>query len=126
MNKVGWYSIYEQPGHGKNAVFAAHVNFNKKDGPFARLKTVEEGDQVFIDMDGGPTYVYEVLVFRRYDVDTIPTGDLIAANDRPEGEEWITLITWLVYVVVVMVLYLRPVKPVAAKPVAGNQPAVNS
>ena len=40
--------------------------------------------------------------------------------------EWITLITWLVYVVVVMVLYLRPVKPVEAKPVAGNQPAVNS
>jgi len=40
--------------------------------------------------------------------------------------EWITLITWLVYVVVVMVLYLRPVKPAEAKPVAGNQPAVNS
>ena len=40
--------------------------------------------------------------------------------------EWITLITWLVYVVVVMVLYLRPVKPAEAKSVAGNQPAVNS
>jgi len=40
--------------------------------------------------------------------------------------EWITLITWLVFVVVVMVLYLRPVKPAEAKPVAGNQPAVNS
>jgi high-affinity iron transporter len=40
--------------------------------------------------------------------------------------EWITLITWLVYVVVVMVLYLRPVKPVASKPVAESQPAVGS
>ena len=40
--------------------------------------------------------------------------------------EWVTLITWLVYVVVVMFLYLRPLKPVEAKPVAGNQPAVGS
>ena len=40
--------------------------------------------------------------------------------------EWITLITWLAYVVVVMFLYLRPMKPVEAKPVAGNQPAVGS
>jgi high-affinity iron transporter len=40
--------------------------------------------------------------------------------------EWITLITWLTYVVVVMFLYLRPMKPVEAKPVAGNQPAVGS
>ena len=40
--------------------------------------------------------------------------------------EWITLITWLVYVVVVMFLYLRPVKPAAAKTVRENQPAVGS
>ena len=40
--------------------------------------------------------------------------------------EWITLITWLVYVVVVMYLYLRPLKPVEAKPVTENQPAVGS
>jgi high-affinity iron transporter len=40
--------------------------------------------------------------------------------------EWITLITWLVYVVVVMYLYLRPLKPVEPKPVAENQPAIGS
>jgi high-affinity iron transporter len=40
--------------------------------------------------------------------------------------EWITLITWLVYVVVVMYLYLRPIKPTQPKPVAENQPAVGS
>lgn len=93
VNKIGWYSNYEQPGHGKNAVFAAHVNFNKKEGPFAQLKTVSERDQILVVMEGGPTYTYEVVVFRRYDVDTIPTGDLIAAPDRPAGQEWITLIT---------------------------------
>lgn len=92
-NNVGWYEPYPKPGHGKNAVFAAHVNFNKKNGPFARLAEVVGGDEISIVMEGGPTYVYEVLVYARYDVDTIPTGDLIAAPERPESEEWITLIT---------------------------------
>ncbi len=40
--------------------------------------------------------------------------------------EWITLITWLVYVVVVMYLYLRPLRPVETKQVTENQPAVGS
>ena len=40
--------------------------------------------------------------------------------------EWITLLTWLAYVVVVMFLYLRPVKPSAAKQVPENQPAIGS
>jgi high-affinity iron transporter len=40
--------------------------------------------------------------------------------------EWITLLAWLAYVVVVMFLYLRPVKPAASKPVAENQPAIGS
>jgi high-affinity iron transporter len=40
--------------------------------------------------------------------------------------EWITLITWVVYVVVVLFLYLRPVKPAESKSVAENQPAVGS
>jgi high-affinity iron transporter len=40
--------------------------------------------------------------------------------------EWITLITWLVYVVVVMYLYLRPLTPAEAKPVTESQPAVGS
>ena len=90
---VGWYSIYDQPGHGGNAVFAAHINFNKKDGPFARLAQIRPNDTVSVTMEGGPTYVYEVFLYRQYDVDTIPTGDLIHPPDRPPAEEWITLIT---------------------------------
>ncbi|HEX2142720.1 MAG TPA: hypothetical protein VHK28_10705, partial [Candidatus Limnocylindria bacterium] len=36
--------------------------------------------------------------------------------------EWATLIVWLAYLAVVLPLYLRPVKPVAPKPVTGGQP----
>lgn len=50
-------------------------------------------DLISIEMEGGPTYVYEVVAYEQYEVETIPTGDLIAAPSRPPGEEWITLIT---------------------------------
>jgi hypothetical protein len=94
VGKVGWYDIYAKPGFGKNAVFAAHVNYNFKNGPFARLKDVKQGDKITIQMaDGGPAYVYEVFFLKRYDVSNIPMGELIDAPTKPPGEEWITLIT---------------------------------
>jgi len=40
--------------------------------------------------------------------------------------EWITLITWAAYLVVVLTLYLRPVKPSAPRPVREEQPAVGA
>ncbi|MGE0600355.1 MAG: class F sortase [Dehalococcoidia bacterium] len=93
VNKVGWYSIYEQPGHGKNSLFASHINFNKHDGPFAHLSEIHQLDHISIQMENGPTYVYEVIFYRRYDLTTIAMGELIDAKDRPANEEWITLIT---------------------------------
>lgn len=101
INKVGWYYIYDKPGFGKNSIFAAHVNYNFKNGPFARLDKAEAGDLITIQMDGGPAYQYSVFYYHRYDVETMPTGDLIAGRidaggvrvERPANEEWITLIT---------------------------------
>ncbi|HEX6139826.1 MAG TPA: FTR1 family protein, partial [Candidatus Limnocylindria bacterium] len=37
--------------------------------------------------------------------------------------EWVTLVAWLAYVVAVLWLYLRPIKPSAPNPVTGEQPA---
>jgi sortase (surface protein transpeptidase) len=83
VGKVGWYDIYAKPGFGKNAVFAAHVNYNFKNGPFARLKDVKQGDKITIQMaDGGPAYVYEVFFLKRYDVSNIPMGTLITCGGR--------------------------------------------
>lgn len=93
INKVGWYYIYNKPGFNGNAVFSAHVNYNFKQGPFARLKDVAPDDEIVIEMDGGPTYKYKVFRKQRYDVETIPMGDLIWPRDKPANEEWITLIT---------------------------------
>jgi high-affinity iron transporter len=38
--------------------------------------------------------------------------------------EWLTLITWLAYVLAVLILYLRPMKRAARRPLAGSQPVV--
>ena len=93
VGKVGWYNIYPKPGFLKNAVFAAHVNYNFKQGPFANLAKIKAGDKVTIQMQDGPAYVYEVIFYQRYDVNSIPMGELIDAPTRPANEEWITLIT---------------------------------
>ena len=93
VNKVGWYHIYDKPGFKGNAVFSAHVNYNFKPGPFAKLQDVKQDDEIVIEMDGGPAYKYKVFRKQRYDVETIPMGDLIWPPDKPANEEWITLIT---------------------------------
>lgn len=90
---VGWYGMYPKPGFEGNSVFAGHVNFNRRNGPFVNLKTAQGGDVIAIQMKGGPTYFYKVFFYRQYDLETIPMGELISAPTRPAGEQWITLIT---------------------------------
>jgi high-affinity iron transporter len=38
--------------------------------------------------------------------------------------EWVTLLAWLAYLVTVLTLYLRPMKPPAPRPLTGSQPVV--
>jgi len=40
--------------------------------------------------------------------------------------EWATLIGWLAYVVAVLALYLRPMRPAVARSISGSQPAANA
>lgn len=91
---TGWYYIYDKPGFGGNAVFAAHVDYWPDIiGPFNKLSQMEPNDEVVVVMDNGVEYTYRVFFKQRYDVETIPMGDLVNAPDKPEGAEWITLIT---------------------------------
>jgi sortase (surface protein transpeptidase) len=93
-HNTAWYGIYDRPGWGGNAVFSAHVDyFPNIRGPFYDLARVEEGDIFVVVMADGTEYYYEAIRYERYHVETIPMGDLIWPEDKPEGEEWITLIT---------------------------------
>lgn len=92
--KVGWYGIYDRPGWFGNAVFSAHVDYWPDiRGPFFNLSRLEAGDEVAVVMANGQEYRYRVFSKQRYDVTTIPMGDLISAPEKPAGAEWITLIT---------------------------------
>ena len=91
---IGWYYIYDKPGFLGNAFFSAHVNYEGKDGPFAKLAKANKDDEIDIQMaDGGPMYKYRIFKKQRYDVATIDMGALIWPKEKPAGTEWITLMT---------------------------------
>lgn len=91
---TGWYEIYDRPGFGGNAVFSAHVDYypNIK-GPFYNRAKAEAGDEILVEMANAQIYTYRIFFKQRYDVASIPMGELIEAPAKPEGAEWITLIT---------------------------------
>jgi sortase (surface protein transpeptidase) len=90
---VGWYSIYDKPGWGGNAVFSAHVYYHSKPAPFVNLAKSQPGDIIQVVMEDGTTYRYEVFSNTRYHRDTIPMGEIIDPPQKPDYDEWITLIT---------------------------------
>lgn len=93
-HNTGWYDIYDKPGFRGNAVFSAHVDYYPNiRGPFYNLAKLELEDQIVVGMENGEEYRYRVIKRKRYEVSTIPMGDLIWPKDKPEGSEWITLIT---------------------------------
>lgn len=91
---TGWGGNEFFPGWNGNSVYSAHVDyFPNIKGPFNQLAQIEESDQVVVVMENGEEYVYEVISKQRYLANSMPMGDIIWAPDRPENEEWITLIT---------------------------------
>lgn len=93
-HNVGWYDIYDKPGFGGNAVFSAHVDYWPDiRGPFYNLRNLQAGDEVVVVMEDGREYRYRVISYKRYDVNSIPMGDLISAPEKPDDVEWITMIT---------------------------------
>jgi LPXTG-site transpeptidase (sortase) family protein len=59
--EIGWYRYGAAPGHPGATVLAAHVSWNRTTGPFARLGSVEPGDQVEVTLDDGTIRHYEVV-----------------------------------------------------------------
>jgi sortase (surface protein transpeptidase) len=90
---IGWYPDFSKPGWGQNSVFSAHETWNHNHGPFYALHLAVPGDQIIVTMDNGIQYTYEVMTNIRYEEDDMPMGEVIWPSDRPQGEEWITLIT---------------------------------
>jgi sortase (surface protein transpeptidase) len=87
--EIGWYRYGATAGQPGATVLAAHVNWNRVPGPFARLGSVEPGDQVEITLDDGSQRRYEVVERAIYGKLELPRERLW----RNSGPEELVLIT---------------------------------
>ncbi|MEE8346366.1 MAG: class F sortase [Dehalococcoidia bacterium] len=86
---VAWYNFSTKPGAGSNAVFAAHINWERAAGVFSELTDVQLGDTVRLISDDGREYTYEV--FANFAVDPLDPASLKVMD--PTSEDTVTLIT---------------------------------
>ena len=86
---VAWYDFSSKPGAGSNAVFAAHVTWNRAPAVFSDLDNLQAGDVVRLVSDDGTEYTYEV--FANFDVDPYDTESLKVM--APTETDTVTLIT---------------------------------
>ena len=97
------YFIGTKPGWGGNAVFSAHVYYISSaacpnnpracPGPFQKLAQAVEGDELSVVMENGLEYKYKVISKAQYTATNVPMGDVVGGKGKPDGKEWITMIT---------------------------------
>lgn len=81
--EIGWYRYGAAPGRPGATVLAAHVSWNNTTGPFARLGSVEPGDQVEVALDDGTIRRYEVVERAIYGKLELPR-ERLWTNSGPE------------------------------------------
>jgi hypothetical protein len=87
--EIGWYQYGATAGQPGATVLAAHVSWNRTNGPFARLGIVEPGEQIEVALDDGSVRRYEVTERAVYGKLELPRERLW----RTTGEETLVLIT---------------------------------
>ena len=92
-DEVAWYTFSATPGRGSNAVFSGHVDWYywgmPVEGVFYRLRELQIGDQITLDLEDGSRLRYSV------------TGNVATAYDdpnvvdvmEPTSKDVLTLIT---------------------------------
>ncbi len=87
--EIGWYQYGATAGQPGATVLAAHVNWNRTPGPFARLGTVDPGARIDVTLDDGSVRRYEVVERAIYGKLELPRERLW----RNTGAEELVLIT---------------------------------
>jgi sortase (surface protein transpeptidase) len=81
---TGWFKLGPVPGEAGPAVIAAHVNWKKVDGVFARLGEVAVGAPVTVTRADGTPVRFTVYRVERYAKAAFPTGDVYGNTAGPE------------------------------------------
>lgn len=87
--EIGWYQYGATAGQPGATVLAAHVSWNRTQGPFARLGSVEPGEQLEVALDDGTVRRYEVTERTVYGKSELPRERIW----RNTGDETLVLIT---------------------------------
>jgi LPXTG-site transpeptidase (sortase) family protein len=87
--EIGWYQYGATAGQPGATVLAAHVSWNRTQGPFAQLGRVEPGEQVEVTLDDGSVRRYEVVERAIYGKQELPRERIW----RNTGDETLVLIT---------------------------------
>jgi LPXTG-site transpeptidase (sortase) family protein len=87
--EIGWYQYGATAGQPGATVLAAHVSWNRTQGPFARLGSVEPGEQIEVALDDGSVRRYEVVERAIYGKSELPRERIW----RTTGDETLVLIT---------------------------------
>jgi LPXTG-site transpeptidase (sortase) family protein len=90
VSEVAWYKFGPRPGENGSAVLAAHVDLaSQGPGVFFDLSTLEPGDRVAVEYEGGEELVFRVTARVVYEKTDLPL-DVIFSR---EGPSVLTLIT---------------------------------
>jgi hypothetical protein len=81
--EVGWYRLGSGPGAPGATVIAGHVNWNRVDGPFVRLRDLEPGASITVALADGTTRSYTVTERQQYAKTALP-ADRIWTTEGPE------------------------------------------
>ena len=87
--EIGWYQYGATAGQPGATVLAAHVSWNRTNGPFARLGSVEPGEQIEVALDDGSVRRYQVTERAVYGKLELPRERIW----RNTGDETLVLIT---------------------------------
>lgn len=81
---AGWYGLGPVPGEPGPAVIAAHVNYKKVNGLFARLHETAVGDAITVTRADGGVVAFTAYRVQRYSKVAFPTQDVYGNTAGPE------------------------------------------
>jgi len=81
---AGWFALSPVPGEVGPAVLAAHVNYDKAPGVFARLHEMKVGDTAVVTRSDGASVRFTAYRVERFSKSAFPTAEVYGNTAGPE------------------------------------------
>jgi Sortase domain len=81
---AGWFALSPVPGESGPSVLAAHINYQKVPGVFARLHEMKVGDTAVVRRSDGTPVRFTAYRVERFSKSAFPTADVYGNTEGPE------------------------------------------